>query len=84
VHLLPHAARAPKHAPAAAMPTTGELLAPALSDPHRVYVDGRVVGQTGASFAVPCGPHSVRIGSHGQLQLVVVPCGGSLAVSPRW
>jgi hypothetical protein len=46
---------------------------------HRVWVDGRVVGQTPGVFAVRCGSHAVRVGSQGTLRTVVVPCGGTVA-----
>jgi serine/threonine protein kinase len=89
---LPHAPRSPRHLSAAipasaALAATGELVTAPLADPHRVFVDGRVVGQTsapGARFVVACGRHAVRVGSHGQLQIVEVPCNGSVLVSPRW
>lgn len=61
-------------------PTTGTLTTPARAAGHRVYVDGRVVGEGCRSFDVRCGTRLVRVGSAGRNQWVVVPCGGSVAV----
>jgi serine/threonine protein kinase len=51
---------------------------------HRIFVDGRVLGETGQPLRVACGLHDVRVGSQGKLQRVDVPCGGYVAVSPVW
>jgi len=64
--------------------TSGTLITPSLADSHRVYLDGRIVGASGQSFSVACGPHSVRIGSAGQLQRVLVPCGGEIEIRAQW
>jgi hypothetical protein len=47
---------------------------------HRVWIDSKIVGQSPASFSVPCGPHSVRVGSHGASHRVDVPCGAEVVV----
>jgi serine/threonine protein kinase len=47
---------------------------------RRVWVDGKLVGQTPDSFQVPCGSHEVRVGSAGKAQSVDVPCGGEVSV----
>lgn len=46
---------------------------------HRLFVDGRVVGNTPTTATVACGTREVRLGSHGQTRRVDVPCGGRLA-----
>jgi hypothetical protein len=53
---------------------------------HRVFVDGRVIGETSdqlETFRVRCGFRSVRIGSQGSVQEVNVPCGGVTRVQRR-
>ena len=95
--LPPSPVRAPPPAapaPAAATPpfpselastgaTTGDLDTSAARPQHRIWVDGRVVGQTPGVFAVPCGRRAVRLGSGGSLQTVEIPCGGQLKVVDR-
>jgi len=56
----------------------GTMLTGSSAEHHRVFFDGRVVGEGEGSFVVPCGAHVVRIGSAGQDRNVVVPCGGSV------
>jgi serine/threonine-protein kinase len=56
--------------------TRGSIVTGSAADHHRVFVDGRVVGEGEGTFEVPCGAHVVRIGSAGQDHTVVVPCGG--------
>ncbi len=64
--------------------TFGTLITPSLADSHRVYLDGRIVGASGQSFSVACGPHFVRIGSAGRMQRVLVPCGGEIEIQAQW
>lgn len=45
-------------------------------DGRRVFIDGKVVGQTPLQTSVPCGPRMVQIGTHGAPVRVEVPCGG--------
>jgi serine/threonine-protein kinase len=75
---------APPREDAPAPASSGALITPALEISHRVYVDGRVVGESGQTFPVPCGPRIVRIGSAGRDQHVLVPCGGEIAVQTLW
>ncbi len=63
--------------------TTGELQTSASTPPHRVFVDGHLVGESGATFTLSCGEHRVRIGGAGKPQSVVVPCGGNAVVATR-
>ena len=63
--------------------TTGDINTSSARPDHRVYVGGRVVGQTPGTFRVACGRHDVRVGSQGSLQSIDVPCGGEIAVDMR-
>ncbi|WP_394850254.1 protein kinase [Pendulispora brunnea] len=45
---------------------------------HRIYFDGKVVAQGAGSHVVPCGRHTVKVGSDGKAQELTVPCGGSV------
>lgn len=47
---------------------------------HRIFIDGRVVGQTPDSVIVVCGLHNIKIGSAGGAHQVMAPCGGSVSV----
>jgi hypothetical protein len=60
--------------------STGELVPPASAAGHRIYVDGRVVGEGTKPIRVPCGRHLVRVGSAGRARAVDVPCGDSLSL----
>jgi serine/threonine protein kinase len=73
-------ATAPATAPTPAA-TTGDVIIPVETGGHRVYIDGRLAGQSPATFTVRCGAHSVRIGSAGTARQVKVPCGDSVTVS---
>ena len=64
--------------------TTGILRTPSLPDSHRVFLGARVIGATGESIPVRCGTQPIRIGSHGRMQSVNVPCGGEVVVHPKW
>jgi hypothetical protein len=46
---------------------------------RRIFVDGRVVGQTPASVLVACGSRSVKVGSSGTERRVDLPCGQSFS-----
>lgn len=88
--LPPTTALLPEAPPAASTPAQvaipadhGEVRFPAFAAGHRIFVDGRVVGDGAQPALVRCGSHSVRIGSSGSLQDVQVPCGGSVTVTSR-
>jgi hypothetical protein len=49
---------------------------------HRVFVDGRVVGEGPGPMTAPCGPHEVKIGSLGTPKIVDLPCGGAITITP--
>jgi eukaryotic-like serine/threonine-protein kinase len=67
-------------APVALKPGTGRVITDAAERGHRVWVDGRLVGAGGAPLVVSCGWRRVRVGSHGRLKQVAVPCGGDVLV----
>jgi hypothetical protein len=50
---------------------------------HRVWIDGKLVGNTPQAYEVVCGHHVVRVGSNGQPQMIEVPCGGEVQVELR-
>ncbi|HEY2512479.1 MAG TPA: PilZ domain-containing protein [Polyangiaceae bacterium] len=88
----PAPAKAPEPAPAKApepAPVPTAIAAPASSQGtlrvkvagHRVFVDGRLVGDGPGTFQVKCGAHHVRIGTAGRNRLVEVPCGGESVVA---
>jgi serine/threonine-protein kinase len=60
---------------------TGLLDTPSALWNHRVFVDGFTRGAGGDVIRIPCGRHSVRLGSAGRLQTVDVPCGGRIVVN---
>jgi hypothetical protein len=60
--------------------TTGTLDLPAWTKGHRIYLDGRVVGEGPGPLRVRCGPHLIRLGSTGRELSTVVPCGGEMRV----
>jgi serine/threonine-protein kinase len=68
-------------APAQTPPDQGQLVFPPSAAGHRIFLDGRVVGDGAQPAVVPCGPHDVKIGSAGTPQRVDVPCGGSLTLT---
>lgn len=61
----------------------GRLLTADARPHHRIFVDGKVVGETPATVTLACGPHAVRLGSAGALQRVDVPCGEALRLRDR-
>jgi eukaryotic-like serine/threonine-protein kinase len=86
------AASAPLAVPSAASPAGSDADAAAawmgdiFTDPgaagHRVFVDGKVVGETPGPIQVRCGKRNVQVGSAGASRDVNVPCGGSVQVTP--
>jgi hypothetical protein len=69
--------------PPAAIDETGSVDARAEAAGHRLFVDGRVVGQTPCEAKVRCGSHVVQVGSGGLPHRVTVPCGGVVRASPE-
>lgn len=61
--------------------TTGVLRPPASAKGHRVFVDGRVMGEGTAPITLPCGKHTVKVGSSGHAHPVDVPCGGEVKLT---
>ncbi len=64
----------------ASAPGSGILRMPPSAAGHRIYVDGRLLGDGAAILTVPCGPRKVRIGRQGSERVVNVPCGGDIDV----
>jgi serine/threonine-protein kinase len=58
----------------------GTVTVPPARAGHRVWIDGRLVGESPGRFRVSCGPHAVRVGSHGALRSVDVACGEDVGV----
>lgn len=50
------------------------------ADGHRVYVDGRMVGQPPAPLVIPCGIHAIKVGSQGRTQNLLLRCGEHVRV----
>ncbi len=69
-------------APATQPKKTGELFAEGAPSGHRIFVDTIALGETPAVLVVPCGVHTVRVGSRGTPRKVDIPCGGRLIVTP--
>jgi hypothetical protein len=63
-------------------PTQGTLKTSLTSAGHRLFVDGRVIGETPNPVLVSCGAHVIKIGGAGREQLIYVPCGGTAIVQP--
>jgi hypothetical protein len=50
------------------------------ADGHRVYIDGRMVGQPPAPLVIPCGIHAIKVGSQGRTQNLLLRCGEHVRV----
>jgi tetratricopeptide (TPR) repeat protein len=55
----------------------------ATSRGHRISIDGHAVGDAPGPFRVRCGPHAIRLGSHGKTHKIDVPCGGTSDLDAR-
>ena len=60
----------------------GILVTDSVPGGHRIFVDGRIVGESPSPAVAPCGTHSVQVGSAGTARSVQIPCGASISVSP--
>jgi len=49
---------------------------------RRLYVDGKLIGDSSAPVTVNCGTRIVKLGAAGVSKSVAVPCGGEIAISP--
>jgi hypothetical protein len=77
---LPEPAADPAPSPQPEIPSGMGLLKTVGAPPgHRIFVDGRAVGQTPRSVLVKCGPVRVKIGSAGHSRDLEVPCGEEVA-----
>lgn len=75
--VVPEAAKAGSAGGASPTGTTGVLRTFQAPDGRRVFVDGKVVGQTPLDVSVACGARMVQIGTHGAPVRVEVPCGAA-------
>jgi hypothetical protein len=55
----------------------GVLRAPLRARQHRIFLDGHVIGEGSGDYVIPCGAHTVRMGSQGSERRIDVPCGGT-------
>jgi hypothetical protein len=63
-------------------PGQGIARTPAKPAGRRVFVDGRVIGQSPMVLRLSCGVHKFKIGSAGTERSAVVPCGGEMTLEP--
>jgi hypothetical protein len=69
--------------PLAAHPSdTGELKLTSVTRGQAIFVDGHPMAAGPGDFRLSCGRHTIHVGSRGKSQTVVVPCGGSLTLTP--
>ncbi|MBX3197650.1 MAG: hypothetical protein KF894_05865 [Labilithrix sp.] len=61
-------------------PTMTRVVLPSYAKGHRVFVDGRVVGEGAEPITVACGKHKIQIGSRGRPRARNLPCGGELTL----
>ncbi len=64
-------------------PTTCIVNTSSAQPGHRIFYDGRVVGETPAALALPCGSHTIKLGSAGTPRTIDFPCGAEQAVGDR-
>lgn len=76
------AAPVPAPRPIVAGRGQGILVTDSVPGGHRIFVDGRIVGESPSPAVAPCGTHSVQVGSAGTARSVQIPCGASISVSP--
>jgi serine/threonine protein kinase len=76
------AASVPAPRPVVAGRGQGILVTDSVPGGHRIFVDGRIVGESPSPAVAPCGTHSVQVGSAGTARSVQIPCGASISVSP--
>jgi hypothetical protein len=72
-------ASSPASGPAGDM---GDLRAGATALEHRIFVDGKVVGEGPGVYRVKCGKRMIRVGSGDEEKELDVPCGGELPIAP--
>jgi hypothetical protein len=69
----------PAPPPVAEVPASGTLRITLKG--HRIYVDGRYVGDGAQTREVTCGVHTLRIGAKGRKKTIDVPCGGEVVIA---
>jgi hypothetical protein len=60
----------------------GDIFTDPTGTGHRIFVDGKVVGESPGPIQIRCGKRNVQVGSAGVAKDVNVPCGGSVLVTP--
>ncbi len=83
VDVQPAASAAPVATATTPDSTSGTLVTAPESVGHRVFVDGKLLGDAPQKVELSCGEHAVRVGSKGSLQKIQVPCGGEVIVGLR-
>jgi hypothetical protein len=61
-------------------PQSGALIAGKEARQHRIFVDGKPVGEGPGTYFVACGAHTVKIGSSGKPRDVDLACGTSINI----
>jgi hypothetical protein len=69
-------------APVAAS-STGTIVTAPGQDGHRVFVDGKLMGDSPQRIEVTCGRHEVRFGSKSPAWKIDVPCGAEIVLKLR-
>ncbi len=78
---IPSASAAPvTSATSGANPQMAEISTEKAQPHHRIFVDDKVVGETPSTVPVPCGKHTVKLGSAGKPQPIDVACGERVEV----
>ncbi len=74
-------------APAGSVPSgntqTAEISTEKAQPHHRIFVDDKVLGETPGVVSVPCGKHTVKLGSAGKPQSVDVACGERIEITDK-
>lgn len=60
----------------------GVLVFPKSAAGRRVFIDGKTINVEGERVTVPCGRHTVKVGSKGRDQSLDIPCGRETNVVP--
>jgi serine/threonine protein kinase len=68
--------------PDAAAAGLGSIFTDPSQSGHRIFSEGRVLGESPGPIQVRCGTRSIQVGSAGTARDVSIPCGGSVLVIP--
>jgi hypothetical protein len=68
-------------APTSSVPAhAGAIIAGKEARQHRIFVDGKNIGEGPGTYFVPCGAHTIKIGSSGKPRDIDLACGTSIAI----